>query len=102
MYDWFPESWKIMVEKGVAAQHYPPDWPNDCLKMYVSKKQRKRLSASNRKFVKDYHGLTMHDGDVPTLLQQSAYKHSFCFSVSAKICANIFAFRQNYYIIASC
>ncbi len=27
MYDEFPESWKAMVDRGIAAQHYPPGWP---------------------------------------------------------------------------
>jgi len=29
MYDWHPDSWKIMVEAGLAAQHYPPGWTNE-------------------------------------------------------------------------
>jgi len=30
MYKWFPESWGIMVNKGIAAQHYPLEekWTN--------------------------------------------------------------------------
>ena len=26
MYDMFPEMWPRMVDMGIAAQHYPPDW----------------------------------------------------------------------------
>lgn len=29
MYDSLPESWRIMVEAGVAAEHYPPGWNNE-------------------------------------------------------------------------
>jgi hypothetical protein len=30
MYEWFPESWGLMVNKGIAAQHYPleENWTN--------------------------------------------------------------------------
>jgi hypothetical protein len=29
MHDWFPTLWTTMVRRGIAAQHYPPDWSNE-------------------------------------------------------------------------
>lgn len=30
MYDWFPETWSLMVKNGIAAEHYPlnENWTN--------------------------------------------------------------------------
>jgi hypothetical protein len=29
MFDWYPDSWKKMVDAHVAAQQYPPRWTNE-------------------------------------------------------------------------
>ncbi len=29
MYDWFPKLWPTLIQRGLAAQHYPAGWPNE-------------------------------------------------------------------------
>lgn len=41
MYDWSPESWRAMVEAGIAAQHYPPGWTNEARNFKALSQMRK-------------------------------------------------------------
>lgn len=41
MYDWYPQSWKAMVQMGIAAQHYPPGWTNETRNIRALEQMRK-------------------------------------------------------------
>ena len=29
MVEWYPETWRLSVDMGIAAHHYPPGWTNE-------------------------------------------------------------------------